>query len=173
MTRVRDWRTDLIEAHPDLFHPPQGQPEKAAGYPWCEEGWQDLLERMCVRIETALRDGETVHFSQVKEKFAGLRVYWRGHVSAETTARISEAIALAQARAACTCEECGAVGQLHRHVGRYQTLCAAHAKGTEIKAEPGHHDMHIVRGPTPSGYASRRYDRERDRFLDIPPGKEE
>lgn len=171
MTHVRDWRIELIEAHPDLFQPPEGHPERASGYPWCEQGWQDLLERMCVRIEAALREGETVHFSQVKEKFAGLRIYWRGQVSTETTAEIHEAIALAQARAACACEECGAAGELYRH-GRYQTLCAAHAKGTLIPTEPGREDVHIVRDRAPSGYASRRYDRETDRFLDTPPSKE-
>jgi hypothetical protein len=26
---VHDWRVDLIEAHPGLFHPPTGAPEAA------------------------------------------------------------------------------------------------------------------------------------------------
>ncbi|QOG19144.1 hypothetical protein [Bradyrhizobium sp. SEMIA] len=170
MTHARDMRIDLLGAHPRLFDPPEGDPERASGYPWCEQGWRDLLARMCGRIEAALREGETIHFSQVKEKFAGLRVYWRGDVSPETAAQINEAVALAQARAACTCEECGGVGQLYVHAGRYQTLCEAHAKGTVIPAEPGRLDVHIVRAANPSGHASRRYDRENDVFADVDPG---
>jgi hypothetical protein len=41
-------------------------------------GWRDLLERLCGRIEAALRAGETIQILQIKEKFAGLRCYWRG-----------------------------------------------------------------------------------------------
>lgn len=172
---AREWRIELIKAHPDLFHPTAGHPEQAAGYPWCEQGWQNLLDRMCRRIESALRSGERVHFSQVKEKFAGLRVYWRGEVSTETATHINEAIALAQARAACTCEECGAAGELYNHAGRYQTLCDTHAKGAKIPARPGQENVHTVRVPSPERFriAPRRYDRDGDRFVDVPPGKEE
>ena len=176
MTHVRDWQIELIEAHPGLFQPPAGHPEKAAGYPWCEQGWRDLLERLFVRIEAALRHGETIHFSQIKEKFAGLRVYWRGDVSPETTARIHEAIALAEARSACTCEECGEEGQLYRHGGIYMTRCAAHARGMAISAGPGPKHEHIVRDVAPDGgfrVARRRYDRAADAFIDVPAGSPE
>lgn len=170
MTQAHDWRIELIEAHRDLFHPPEGHPEQASGYPWCDQGWRDLLERMCSRIEAALRPGERVHFSQVKEKLAGLRVYWHGDLSPESAARINEAVALAEARAACTCEECGHAGDLHKHGGRYQTLCDAHAKGAKIPAGPGQADIHTVRVPSPEGFriAPRRYDRNADRFIDVP-----
>lgn len=175
MTQHRDWRIDLIEAHPSLFHPPEGHPEQASGYPWCEAGWRDLLERKCGRIEAALRDRETIRFSQIKKKFAGPRVYWRDDLSPETAAQINETIALAQARAACTCEECGAVGQLYQHAGRYQTLCLPHAKGTLIPAESGREDVQLARVVTARGFGigPRRYDREADRFIDLPPGEEQ
>jgi hypothetical protein len=168
---VKDWRIELIEAHPSLFHPPEGHPDTAQGYPWCEEGWRDLLERLCGRIEAALREGETIRIVQIKEKFASLRCYWHGDGSSESAAKINEAIALAEARSACTCEECGEAGQLYRHVGRYQTLCAAHAKGTPVTAEPGLENVYVVRLATPNGFriAPRRYDRETDSFVDAPP----
>jgi hypothetical protein len=118
MARIlNDWRIELIEAHPGLFHAPERRPEKASGYPWCDAGWRDLLERLCVRIQTALRDGETIRILQIKEKFASLRCYWRGDVSPGTAAKIMEAIALAQARSACTCEQCGAAGRLYNNAG--------------------------------------------------------
>jgi hypothetical protein len=55
---VRDWRLELVEAHPNLFHPLGPHPEAAGGYPTCGDGWRDLLERACVRIEAALADAE-------------------------------------------------------------------------------------------------------------------
>jgi hypothetical protein len=174
MTSVRDWRIELIEAHPRLFRAPKG-PERPDGYAWCEAGWRDLLERMCARIESALRNGDTIGISQVKEKFATLRVYWRGDVSPETAARIHEAIALAQARSGCTCEQCGAEGRLYSNAGVYMTRCTAHAKGAPVPVEPGQENVHLVRIPTAGGYrtAPRRYDREGDRFVDVPPSSPE
>ena len=84
MAHVRDWRIELSEAHPGLFRPPEEHPAAASGYPWCDEGWRDLLERLCVRIESALRVGEMIRIAQIKEKFASLRFYWHGEVSPET-----------------------------------------------------------------------------------------
>jgi hypothetical protein len=167
----KDWRIALIEAHPNLFHPPTGRPEAADGYPNCGEGWRDLLERACVRIETALAGG-TFRASQIKEKFASLRFYWHGEVSAAAMAGIDEAIALAKARSACTCEVCGEVGRLYRHGATYMTRCATHAKGQPVAAKPGRENVHVVRTATSDGFrrAPRRYDRANDSFLDIESG---
>lgn len=168
---VKDWRIELIDAQRGLFHPPEGHPKQASGYPCCEEGWPELLERMCGRIETALREGESVHSSQVKEKLAGLRVYWRGQVAPGTSAQINEAIALAEAPAACTCEECGAAAHLHSDAGRYQTLREAHAEGAKVPAGPCQETVHSVRVPSPNGFriAPPRYEPETDRFVDVSP----
>ncbi|QAU48842.1 hypothetical protein [Bradyrhizobium guangzhouense] len=170
MANVHDWRVELIEAHSALFQPPKGHPERASGYPWCEQGWQGLLERMCSRIEAALRHGERIHFSQVKEKFGELRVYWRGEVSPETADRIMHAISLARARSACTCEECGDEGRLYNKSGFYMTRCSQHAQGVEVPAEPGRENVHLVRrnwGTSNVYYA--HYDRERDTLTELPP----
>ncbi|MCP3471814.1 hypothetical protein NLM33_25100 [Bradyrhizobium sp. CCGUVB1N3] len=170
MARTHDWRIDLIEAHAALFRAPVGHPEQASGYPWCKVGWRDLLERLCQRIETALREGETVHFNQIKEKFAGLRCYWRGDVSPQTAAKIHEAVALAGARSACTCERCGAEGRLYNDNGIYMTRCVLHGQGMPVPSGPGQQNVHVVRLPTPSGFrlVARRYDREADRFSQPP-----
>ncbi|WP_074118766.1 hypothetical protein [Bradyrhizobium sp. AS23.2] len=167
---VRNWRVELIRAYPNLFHPPAGHPESARGYPWCEEGWHDLLQRLCVRLEAALREGETIQILQIKEKFALLRVYWSGDVSPETAARLREAIALAEARSACTCERCGAEGRLYRDGGVYMTRCAEHAQGAPVPGEPGQENIPLIRLPASNGYriGARRYDREADSFIDTP-----
>jgi hypothetical protein len=173
MTHVRDWRIALVEAHPRLFDSPAGNLNRTTGYPTCEEGWRELLERMCERMETALLEGETIRIVQIQEKFAGLRCYWRGNVSTATTAKIMEAIALAEARSACTCEQCGAEGRLYNRGGLYATRCAAHALGAEVP-ERDSEIVHVVRVATADGYrhVRRRYDRETDSFTEVPPAKD-
>ena len=54
-------------------------------------------DRLCVRIRIAVQaDGRPLKFSQIKEKYGTLRVYWDGAVSPATDAQIEEAIALAE-----------------------------------------------------------------------------
>jgi len=168
---VRNWRVQLMEAHPNLFPRQTSHPGSAFGYPSCEDGWHDLLERLCARLEAALRDDETIQNIQIKEKFATLRVYWRGDISPATAARLYEAIALAEARSACTCELCGAEGRLYREGSLYITRCADHAQGAPVATEPGQENIRLIRLPT-DGHrnAARRYDSETDRFIDIPLG---
>jgi len=168
MAQVRSWRTELIEAHRDLFHPPEGHPESAADPSRCEEGWSDLLARLCEHLKAALREDETIRIIQVKEKFATLKVYWRGDVTPETATRL-HAIALGEARSACTCERCGTEGRLCSDGGVYMTRCATH--GALVTVQPGKENVHLVRVPTSDGYriAARRYDRKADHFVDDDP----
>ncbi|WFT94401.1 hypothetical protein QA633_40135 [Bradyrhizobium barranii] len=168
MARLQDWRVELIESHPRLFRAPEGA-ERPEAYAWCEAGWRDLLEHMCVRIESALREGETIRIWQIKEKFAELRMYWSGDVSHETANRIMAAVSLARARSACTCEECGEEGRLYNKGGFYLTRCAAHAQGVEVPPKL-RENVHLVRrnwGTSDVYYA--RYDRESDTLTEVPP----
>lgn len=173
MTRlVNDWRIELIEAYPDLFHPLPGNPPAAQGWPEVGDGWCDLLQRACARIRAAVQaDVGSFKATQLKEKYATLRFYWEGALSPEADARVEEAIDLAEARSACTCEICGEVGQLYGP-GWLTTRCAAHADGRRpVEIRPGLEnirieerylgDRRIVR--------CRRYDRESDGFIDVDP----
>ena len=173
MTRtVQDWRIDLIEAHPRLFQGPPGRPGAAQGYPNCEEGWRDLLERCCAGIEAALAEGGALRVLQIKEKFGALRFYWSGDMPNAARAKVEEAIALAVARSACTCEICGAEGRLYTRDGWLATACPGHAKGELKSIRPGFENIHIVRtsGPGRSPIVScRRYIRETDSFVDVDP----
>ncbi|MCK1606347.1 hypothetical protein IVB02_34395 [Bradyrhizobium sp. 166] len=169
----RSWRTELIGTYPDLFHPPADNPGVAQAYPECGEGWCDLLDRLCVRIRAAVQaDGGTFKFTQVKEKFATIRIYWDGRLSPDAAALVEEAIALAEARSACTCEECGELGRLYQSGNWLMTRCAAHAKGLPVDTRPEMENIHIVRRLAAGQVqllSCRRYDRQSDAFTDVDP----
>ncbi|VIO79137.1 hypothetical protein CI41S_67050 [Bradyrhizobium ivorense] len=62
---------------------------------------------MCVRNpDRGPGRRRTFKFSQIKEKYGTLRVYWDGSLSSEATIQVEEAIALAEARSATCCEIC-------------------------------------------------------------------
>jgi len=169
---VKDWRVELIRDYPDLFHPLPGDPPTAEGWPCVGDGWADLLQRACVRILTAVQaDGGSFRFTEIKEKYATLRAYWEGSLSPEADAMVEEAIDLAEARSACTCEICGEVGQLHGP-GWLTTRCAAHAEGRRpVEIRPGFENIHIEERFVRDRRVvrCRRYDRETDSFIDVDP----
>ncbi|MCS3445936.1 MULTISPECIES: hypothetical protein [Bradyrhizobium] len=169
---VGNWRVELIEAHRDHFAPPADTPLAAQGAPECGEGWRDLLDRMCVRIRAAVQSGGgTFKFSQIKEKYGTLRVYWSGALSPEATALVEEAIALAEARSATSCEVCGEPGRLYGD-GWLTTRCAAHAEGrAPVEVRPGFENIHIVSyvAGDEGRVTCRRYDRESDTFTEVDP----
>lgn len=169
--RTRDWRADLVTAYPDLFNPTAGDPPTARGWPWVSDGWWDLLQRACDRIRRAVQaDGGSFEVTQIKEKFGTLRFYWAGSLSPAAAARVEEAIDLAEARSAVTCEICGEPGLLHG--GRWVTTrCAQHAEGRRaIEARPGD-DIHVIERVVGKrrNVLRRRYDRESDSFVEVEP----
>ena len=168
---VQDWRVDLIEAHPGLFLCPPVPRRLRRGYPDCEEGWRDLLERACDRIEAAV-EGGAFRVLQIKEKYGTLRFYWDGELSPEAETKVEEAIALAYVRSACTCEICGAEGRLYSRGGWLATACAQHARGEAVPIKPGFEnlriDRRIVEGRVQIIFC-RRYDRAGDTFVDVDP----
>jgi len=163
---VRNWRVELVEAYPDLFHPVG--PPAVQGWPCVGDGWRDLLD---ARIRSAQADGVTFHATQIKEKYGTLRFYWRGALSPEARAKVEEAVNLAEARSACTCEVCGEPGPLYGP-GWLTTRRTAHAEGCRLEEiclgfenllieERYVGDRRVMR--------CRRYDRENDVFIDVAP----
>ncbi len=169
---VRNWRVELIETYSDLFQPAADFPGAAQGSPECGEGWRDLLDRLCVRIQAVVQaEGSPFKFSQIKEKYGTLRVYWDGRLSPDADAQVEEAIALAEARSAVTCEVCGEEGRL-RGGGWLTTRCAAHSEGRPaVEPRAGFENVHIIRHFVggKSHLTCRRYDRETDAFIDVDP----
>jgi hypothetical protein len=170
--RGPNWRADLLTTYPDLFHP-VGDPPSAQGWPEVGAGWQDMLQRACARIRAAVHaDGGTFNATQIKEKYGTLRFYWDGALSSEAAARVEDAIDLAEARSAVTCEICGQPGRLCGG-GWLTTRCVTHAEGRQpIEAQPGDH-IHIQVIERVVGGRSqtlwRRYDRDSDSFVDVDP----
>jgi hypothetical protein len=169
---TRNWKVALIEAYPDLFYPPGGTPEAADGWPECGEGWQDLLDRACARIQAALQiQGGSLRFTQIKEKYGTARLYWEGAFSEETEQKVEEAIDLAEAASACTCEQCGKPGRLFNQGGWFVTACDKHGKGEPVTERRDFEQVHVVYHfvdgqPVAS---ARRYDRLTDSFVYVQP----
>jgi len=169
MARTADWRIDLMTAHPRLFKITTGEPERSFGYPLCEAGWRDVLVKLCTRIENALQGNETFQFVRIKQKFGVLRVDWHGEMPNESRVKILEAIDLAVARSACTCEVCGAVGRRYSNRGWLATACAEHAVGYPELVEPGFDNIRRLRRVAgESGIYYARYDRETDTITEVP-----
>lgn len=169
---IADWRIDFMRAHPRLFEVMADEPHLSFGCPRCEEGWRDILQRLCIRIESALREDEKFELIRVKQKFGLLRVGWYDEVSDETRMRIHEAVNLATARSACTCKICGAKGRLYSNRGCLATRCAEHASGDPLRVEAGRENVghyHRTRGKPDMFYA--RYDRETDMLTEVPPAR--
>lgn len=165
---VLDWRIAVMQAHQRLFDLIPEEPESSRGYPLCDAGWRDILERLCARVETALQGGETFRFVRIRQKFGILGVDWHGEVSKETKAKVLNAIDLAVARSACICERCGVEGRLYNNHGWLATRCAEHALGNPTSIKQGFENIRILRrvtGPPNLFYA--RYDRQTDTLTEV------
>lgn len=128
----------LIEEFPDLFVDKDKPPTESLMCFGCEcdDGWFDILRTMCACIANHLKYGPQprefpYRFSQIKEKFAGLRVYDYG-----ADEYIDGVTAMAEAMSYKTCEHCGQPGRTMCTSGGYwlKTLCPTHAKEFNYRA---------------------------------------
>lgn len=78
----------------------------------CGEGWHDLLDRLCTKIEKELdkdpKDKKDFMITQIKEKFGGLRFYVGG-----ATEIIYNYIDEAERESYTICESCGQPGKVY------------------------------------------------------------
>ena len=96
----------------------------------CDDGWYELIFKLCEDIKSKLNDKEKSDFKilQVKEKFATLRVY-----CANSNDEIFELIQKASQESASICEITGGIGQLHQCGGYFKTLNTETAKLLKFK----------------------------------------
>ncbi|UFW48181.1 MULTISPECIES: hypothetical protein [Bradyrhizobium] len=167
-----DWGRDLMLWHPRLFLTMAEEPSRSIGYPHCERGWQDILVRLCRRIEMALRGRGTFEFVRIAQKMGILRIDWSAEASQDTESKIGHAVDLAVARSACTCEICGREGRLYNNKGWLETRCTEHAVGEPVPPRygPGFENVRRLRrwrGQADMYFAS--YDRSTDTLTEVPP----
>lgn len=157
-------------AHERFFDLLPDEPQRSFGYPLCDAGWRDILERLCIRIETALQENDTFEFVRIKQKLGLLRADWNADISNDTRAKILEAIDLAVARSACTCEICGVEGRRYDNRGWLATACAEHAVGDPEPVRPGFENIRKLRRVAGEpGMHYVRYDREADTLTEVAP----
>lgn len=101
------------------------------------DGWYNILNAMCFTIQQHIDrkqrdnpDYPQTEFTQIKEKFGGLRVYC-DHAD-ETTYAV---IRMAESMANVTCEDCGKPGKNKSYRSWYITLCEG--CGTEYEKKTG------------------------------------
>ncbi len=172
----RTRQADLVARYPDLFRHESNDRVTSPGYPSVGDGWRNLVETAIGRIAGAVAKvpAGSVKIGQVKQKYGTLRLYldtYKGLPEA-TCAAIDEAIRLAEARSACTCEQCGEQGRLYDEGGYVFTACDQHAQGKVVEVRPGRENIHIVRALKDgklSIVSCRRYLREIDSFVDVAP----
>jgi hypothetical protein len=84
---------------------PAPRPAGARNEPRCH--FETALARIAAAVASV--PGAKVTITQIKEKYGALRIYFDDSgLSEDAEARVEEAIDLAEYRAACTCENCGA-----------------------------------------------------------------
>ena len=91
----------------------------------CGEGWSNLLDCMCAEIEIYQRNMkilkeplEPVEFTQIKEKYGLLRIYYQGGND-----MVADIINRAEQESAITCEECGSKEKVKQSKGWIYTEC--------------------------------------------------
>jgi len=106
----KTWQDQLLEKYPKLLE---------YCYPSVNEGWKDILDNMlgCIQHHLKYAEQEQPFFSQIKEKFGGLRAYY--YHGDDTIRGITT---MAEAISHHTCEECGNSGE-KKPTSWIKTLC--------------------------------------------------
>ena len=107
----------LNELGSAYVHPEKGPRHTLMCFGYPDDGWFEILKELFVQLNTMElpKDFEII---QVKEKFAGLRVYTNG-----VSDKVDKLIESACQKASTTCEMCGEPGREQQVNGWYKTLC--------------------------------------------------
>lgn len=98
---------DLYEKYKHLFH-------ENFQEIWCDDGWYNIIDCALNLVNQKCHDlGKVIQITQIKEKFGGLRIYFRSdNASDEVLAYIRGVIYMAEFMSMHTCEITGNVGKL-------------------------------------------------------------
>ncbi|WP_407112433.1 hypothetical protein [Bradyrhizobium sp. LMG 9283] len=162
-----DWRADIATSYPELFDPPRGLPE-------CGGGWKAIIHEACREIRDALKtdQGNTLKIMLIRQRAGVLNIFWEGMLSARVRAAVERTIEWAYVESARTCEVCGFEGRLYTCEGWLTTACTGHGKGKLTPRKRKAAAVRVVRGTIDGKLqilSCRRYDRDGDCFIDVPP----
>jgi hypothetical protein len=113
----KDLEKKLIDEFPMFFVDMYGDPMKTCMH-WgctCGDGWFNIIYEACKKI--AAVDKGTFKFTQIKEKFGGLRLYGPGDHE------IVKIINAAEIESYKVCEQCGKRENITTEGSWVQTLC--------------------------------------------------
>jgi hypothetical protein len=167
------WQDALVEKYPNLFRRHRTDGSKKANCLTVGEGWRETVEILVERLAYIVQ-ARPVAIVRIFQNCGSLRVdTWADDaVDPELLMEVDYAIALAEARSACTCEQCGREGRLYCAGSTRTTRCTQHAVGDAIQVRRGMERMHLVRklvGGRPGPIGAARYDRATDAFTDVDP----
>lgn len=120
----QDLQEKLIKKYPELFvGTSKSITESMMAFGLeCGDGWYDLIDEMCQKIEDYVAEHHPEHpveFFQIKEKYGELRVY-----VGSASEGVFDIIEEAESKSTSICEQCGRTGVIRD--GRYgwiATLC--------------------------------------------------
>ena len=96
-------------------------PERIACGFECGPGWADLIIAVNELLDLW---GETIRFSQIKEKFGAIRMYFDG---VDALGRVDELTDAAEELSYALCESCGKPAKIRDRGGYVFTACDEHA----------------------------------------------
>ena len=88
-----------------------------------EDGWYNLLDSTFGEMLNAAKHPDEIYVTQVKEKWAGLRLYF--NCNSDDYDALSFIVDQAELQSYKICEICGKEGSVRDLIG-YQTLCEQH-----------------------------------------------
>jgi hypothetical protein len=116
----------LRARYPDIFSVDSSAGQRIFGFE-CGDGWFPLIDATCELIQHDIETNGSQQFLavQVKEKFGGLRFYYR-----QGCDYAAAAVDLVESLSPYVCEICGAFGKTVSLFGWMQTRCSAHESTT-------------------------------------------
>lgn len=94
----------------------------------CDIGWFDIIDKALSDILRIVYEADVnLQIVQIKEKFAGLRIYYDidGDADEDVRKQIDDAIDKAEIDSYTICEVCGEQGKVQKK-GWWKTLCIMH-----------------------------------------------
>jgi hypothetical protein len=167
------WADALVERYPNLLRRRSPVGPYTANCMTVGVGWRETVEILLQRLAHIVQ-ARPVAIVRIFDNCGSLRVdTWADDaVDPELLMEVDYAIALAQARSACTCDQCGREGQLYCAGSTRTTRCAQHAVGDVTPVRPGLERVHLIHksvGGRPGPIGAGRYDRATDAFIDVDP----